>query len=732
MQLIPIVHRLSPIRITALSILAAVSATAFNLNFDAPSGGTFLAEFNQNGPGAPNFIQNTIGGGIGNTNAVDLTNQTADTTAIYMGEVYNLSTGTASVTLSGYFRNQTLGTLVGGPSGIFQIGFGSDAGDTNNTNNTGTSFNGTNAFGTNATKNFLTGRVKGDGIVEFQTGINGTTLTVGSTATNALVANNFYYLAVTFTRRTTANTFVGTVKLFNSDAAGVLGSKIAEVGPTVLTQSTLYTDSSVYAGFRAAGQSGIGPYGANLVDNFSATAVSGSEEPISIFAATPVAIIPGAASQLNWVIREDATTATIDNGVGNVLPNTTNGIGQVPVSPELNTTYSMTVSGAFGSETQTATVTVRPLATFTGTPNYIAPGAPVTLNWRVRKDASPVTISGIGNVNAQTSNTTGLGSIVVNPTADTVYTISSTAGGATETATVTVIMEPQGQLFALIDLGATGGRPETGANTGAVIGAGPDGTNAMNLAPVTLTSDTSASFTLALDNLNANGTAIGGLDWRDRGDGPNQPLVKLAEDLVKNGGGIIHVTLGTLPAGTYDIISYFIDPINSQSAAIQILVTDANGTAVNTGNPGNASYPGGADPGLQGVANLKSSDISAKSRRFSVRANGSDPVSIYFDGTAAVDTEVPLGGLRIMLGTAAIAAPTVVSVERTLTGGTATFAILFNSIPSKTYTVRTSPDLVDWTTVLTNTLPSGGTTTTFTESSIPLSIAKRFYKINQN
>lgn len=237
-------------------LLAAFAASAHAQtilqDFNAGGGGTFSADFNQNGPNAPNFFQNTVGGGVGNSNAVDLTSNSGDATAIYNKVTFDLSTGTPTATISAYFRNQQ--NIGGGTAaGAFQLGFASD---------TTTAFNGGNSF--------LSARVQGDGSVQFQSlGTNGSGNT-GTSAPSTLSNGNFYYLTVSFTRTATPNTFSGSVSLFNSDANGVLGTLLATSSSTTLTNTDIYADNTVFAGFRAAGATGSGINGANLVDNFSA------------------------------------------------------------------------------------------------------------------------------------------------------------------------------------------------------------------------------------------------------------------------------------------------------------------------------------------------------------------------------------------------------------------------------------------------------------------------------
>ena len=462
----------------------------------------------------------------------------------------------------------------------------------------------------------------------------------------------------------------------------------------------------------------------NMVAVVAEPAVAPPEAIVS-FLAQPNDLPPGESTLLTWLIDPTASTASIDQGIGNILPGTSAaGAGSMSVTPEVDTTYTLSVTSPNGTEAAPVTVTVQPLAYFRADNTFVDAGDPVTLSWRVRTDAT-VSISGIGDVGPQT-DADGIGSLIVEPTESTTYTITATAGGREEQFSVLIGVNPAGPTYALIDIGATGGQVEPGAVGGVEHGAGPNNTNGAALAEVTLTSDTGDDFTIAIDNLDPSGAAVGALDWRDRGNAPATPLAFLAEDFVKNNEGMIHVTLGSLPAGTYNVISYHLDPTNSQCPNIRILVTDANGVAVDTNARGDASFAT-----IPQVAGLTTGLVDSKGARFQVTSNGVDLVMIYFDGVAdPVDDEVPFNGLWITQ--APVEAFEAVGVSRTVAGGTASATIEFTSTPGQIYSVWTSPDLVAWTELNDNVPASAGDTTTFTESNIPLDVIERYYRVQRN
>lgn len=373
--------------------------------------------------------------------------------------------------------------------------------------------------------------------------------------------------------------------------------------------------------------------------------------PIEIFAASPVTIDPGQSSTLNWLINPAATGASIDQGVGNVLPlSNENGAGTVTVSPLTDTTYTLSVTVNGATTSATATVKVSQLATFRSSHSYIFPGEKVTLSWRVRPDAT-VSLEGPRAPATVQTNADGFGSAEVQPDASATYTLTATAGDQVEQAPVGVAVWPPGPSFALLDFGLSNSRPEPGAANGRAIGIGTADTNQTDLPETEVLADTGDVFLISMDALDPDGFPDGGLDWRDRGDGPTAPLCRLVEDFVKNNRGIIRVVLSNLPAGTYDVVSYHLDPSFSQCSEIRILVTDARGEAVDTGVVGDASFEGHpSDEGAPTLAGLHTGLVASKEAKFQIVSNGTDDVIIYFDGRwAPYDTEVTLGALRLTL-----------------------------------------------------------------------------------
>ncbi|MFN0130623.1 MAG: hypothetical protein ACKV19_28510 [Verrucomicrobiales bacterium] len=264
------------------------------------------------------------------------------------------------------------------------------------------------------------------------------------------------------------------------------------------------------------------------------------------------------------------------------------------------------------------------------------------------------------------TNALGQGTLVVTPTVSTRYTLTANRQADTATASAGVGFVPPAQRYALIDIGGTDGQVEPGVTGDRVIGAGPSNTNSVDMATETLTSDTGDEFTLTIDSMDPDGFAVGGLDWRDRGNAGTEPLARLAEDLVKNNLGMIRVTLGSLPAGSYNITSYHIDPSLSQAEEIRILVSDAvsGATPADTGVIASAAYPDHPlDIFAVTVTGLNTFTVSEKGFNFPVTSNGVGDVVVYFDARSSpLDDEVPLAGLLIVPTAAPPATPVTLSI----------------------------------------------------------------------
>ena len=67
-------------------------------------------------------------------------------------------------------------------------------------------------------------------------------------------------------------------------------------------------------------------------------------------------------------------------------------------------------------------------------------------------------------------------------------------------------------------------------------------------------------------------------------------------DFVKNNGGIVRLTLGSLPPGEYQATSYHVDPDFTQSGEIHVdIQVSTGGTFVDTGAVGNSNFTNGGN-----------------------------------------------------------------------------------------------------------------------------------------
>jgi hypothetical protein len=441
-------------------------------------------------------------------------------------------------------------------------------------------------------------------------------------------------------------------------------------------------------------------------------------------------IIPfNGTSTLQWAVSPYATSIMLRAGVNepiDVLDITSaNGTGSMPVFPQVDTTYTLTVTTPFAVESATTSIQVMLLSRLTATPAFFdSGGGTTTLDWRGRPDAV-LTLSGVGPVTMQPE---GTGTATVTVPGTTTFTLTGQAGNRTETLTVTVRAQLQGTPFALLDIGATGGTVQAGAANNAQIGAGIHNQNGLNLAPVNVTAATGETFTVALDNISPTGSTVGALDWRDRGDSTVE-FGAIAEDFVKNNAGIVRVILGNLPAGNYDVLAFNIDSDFAQSSTINIWVSDADRpNPVDTGIVADSSYPPGHV--LPGALGITASDISTRTRLFPIRSDGSGQVRIIFDGRGGSDDETPLNGLLLVRTDGAAVPVRIVAFNHN--PATRASSMTFTSSPGETYRVEASQNLADWIVIAPSVAAATGAETTYLDPNPDAPRPRRFYRVRKN
>ncbi|MGA2367376.1 MAG: hypothetical protein ABSF74_02230 [Dehalococcoidia bacterium] len=185
------------------------------------------------------------------------------------------------------------------------------------------------------------------------------------------------------------------------------------------TQSTTYTLNAINA--------------AGVMTKTAAVSIAAPNPPVIVnFSATPVAVIPGQTSTLQWNVT-GATGVSIDQGIGKV-----DVAGTRTVTISTSTTYTLSASNAAGSVSKTVAVTVGQagpptITSFTADPTQIVAGETATLQWDI-KGATSISISPtVGPVSAA-------GTRVVHPVATTTYTLTATNsnGSVNAPATITI------------------------------------------------------------------------------------------------------------------------------------------------------------------------------------------------------------------------------------------------------------------------------------------------------
>jgi len=191
----------------------------------------------------------------------------------------------------------------------------------------------------------------------------------------------------------------------NGQTVAANGSQV--VSPTATTTYTLV----------ATGTDG------KPVNGTAVVAVTGGTVPrVLQFGLNPATINIGGQSQLCWQV-ENGDTVSISGGIGTV-----DATGCRTVNPTVTTTYVLTATNSTGSITASATLTVGSvqIITFTNDPPFSPiSGGPVTLSWTT-SGASSVTITGLGVPGGSLPVN---GSITVNPTTNSDYTLTAYGPG---------------------------------------------------------------------------------------------------------------------------------------------------------------------------------------------------------------------------------------------------------------------------------------------------------------
>ncbi|HOP46388.1 MAG TPA: IPTL-CTERM sorting domain-containing protein [Desulfobacteraceae bacterium] len=154
--------------------------------------------------------------------------------------------------------------------------------------------------------------------------------------------------------------------------------------------------------------------------------------PAAQILADPATINCGGTSTLRWIFS-NATRCFIDSGIGDVQLG-----GSINVSPQADTTYTITANGPGGTASDKVTVFVsKPTVQIQADPMTIDCGDSATLTWASNGADVCRIDQGIGDVGLN-------GSISVSPQSTTTYTITAadSCNAITDAVTVTVLYPP--------------------------------------------------------------------------------------------------------------------------------------------------------------------------------------------------------------------------------------------------------------------------------------------------
>ena len=162
-------------------------------------------------------------------------------------------------------------------------------------------------------------------------------------------------------------------------------------------------------------------------------------------------ILEGESVILTYTLDSNRSmnSVSIDQGLGSY--STTLTTNNITLTPAQTTTYTLTVSGPGGtvSDTTSVTVYVKPVITASITPPTINYGSQATLQWTTSGDASTM------NIQPFPGSTTLNGTLVIQPTINTTYTLTASGlgGSDSENVSITVLQPPAASL----DVSATVG-----------------------------------------------------------------------------------------------------------------------------------------------------------------------------------------------------------------------------------------------------------------------------------
>ena len=168
--------------------------------------------------------------------------------------------------------------------------------------------------------------------------------------------------------------------------------------------------------------------GASVSASVTVTVIDSTAAPTVTLSATPQTIVRGESTTLSWSAT-NVETAILDNEIGMVPMS-----GNLTVSPQETTTYTVTATNEQGTRSASVTVTVTdpiPIVHLSVEPAQILTGDAATLIWSTTYADTLSIDQDLGAVEPS-------GTMTVYPLQTTTYTITATGSGGTATASTAV------------------------------------------------------------------------------------------------------------------------------------------------------------------------------------------------------------------------------------------------------------------------------------------------------
>ncbi len=216
------------------------------------------------------------------------------------------------------------------------------------------------------------------------------------------------------------------------DSTGNIVDTRSSLDETAAPQTITFTVSPTATTTYRAEATGSGGCGA--VSGERAITVTFPPPEITSFTVSPSCINRGQSATLSWSVRYASNVTITGPGVNQSFSGSPAGVisETLAVSPLVDTTYMLTATGPGGSAQAQTTVTVKQpfrIDSFAATTYCLTPGANVDLSWAITNGES-------ADINGTAISSTG-GTLRVNPTATTTYTLSATRAGCSGPETIT-------------------------------------------------------------------------------------------------------------------------------------------------------------------------------------------------------------------------------------------------------------------------------------------------------